>query len=466
MDIIREKISSWVDERREAYLSDVSRLVAIRSVSGEPKEGKPFGEGPAAALEEAMKICAEHGLTVRNYEGYVMTADMNAENTALDILAHLDVVGEGDGWETDPYSAAEKDGCLYGRGTDDDKGPAVAALYAMQCVKELFDIKSNARLILGTDEESGSRDIAYYYGREKAAPYTFSPDSGFPVFNTEKGGLVGSFEKHWRKETALPRIASFDGGYRINVLPSDARALILGMDKEQLQPIVDRKVSELGGSAVLTEKNGGVEVAFHGISAHASTPEEGLNGITALIGILLELPLADNESLTALRALDSLMPHGDYSGKALGIAMQDSVSGPLTLAFSLLNMDENGIRGSFDSRVPICATEENCCGEAKKAFEARGFSFMGRQRPPHHTPAETGFVKSMLNRFEEYTGIKGECLSMGGGTYVHDIEGGVAFGAGMPGFVSNLHSANERMNIADMLTAIKIFAAVIYDMCR
>ena len=54
---------------------------------------------------------------------------------------------------------------------------------------------------------------------------------------------------------------------------------------------------------------------------------------------------------------------------------------------------------------------------------------------------------------------------MGGGTYVHDIPGGVAFGAGMPGFESNLHGANERMNIADMLTAIKIFAQVIYDLC-
>lgn len=466
MENLHQTISAWVESHRDSYLRDVSRLVAIRSVTGEPKEGMPFGEGPAAALEEAMRICEEHGLIVKNHEGYVMTADVSGEKTALDILAHLDVVGEGEGWNTDPYEATEIDGCLYGRGTDDDKGPAVAAIYAMQCARELFPLQSNVRLILGTDEESGSKDIEYYYGKENSAPYTFSPDASFPVYNTEKGGLVGNFQKKWQAETALPRVAWFEGGYRINVLPSDARALVLGLSRAEAEPIAQKIAAELGGTLSVHEAEGGVMLAFRGVSAHASTPEEGLNGITALIRILLALPLAENESRNALNALSRLMPHGESDGKSVGIAMQDAESGALTLAFSLLSMNEKGVHGAFDSRVPICATEENCRVRAKKAFEACGFSFKGKQRPPHHTPAEIGFVQSMLNRYEEFSGRTGECLAMGGGTYVHEIEGGVAFGAGMPDFVSNLHSANERMNIADMLTAIKIFAAVIYDLCK
>jgi succinyl-diaminopimelate desuccinylase len=54
---------------------------------------------------------------------------------------------------------------------------------------------------------------------------------------------------------------------------------------------------------------------------------------------------------------------------------------------------------------------------------------------------------------------------MGGGTYVHHIEGGVAFGAHMPDFDTRLHGANERMHVEDMLTACKIFAQVICDLC-
>ncbi|MBR3554342.1 MAG: Sapep family Mn(2+)-dependent dipeptidase [Oscillospiraceae bacterium] len=464
---IQEKISRWVDSQRDNYLRDVSRLVAIRSVGGEGKEGMPFGEGPAAALAEAMKIAAEHSFLTKDYDGYVMTADLLEGERALDILAHLDVVGEGDGWETDPYTAVEKDGCLYGRGTDDDKGPAVAAMYAMTCVRAVAgsELKKNVRLILGTDEESGSRDIRYYYAREKSAPYTFSPDASFPVFNTEKGGFVGSFRKDWESCTALPRVIGFDGGYRINVLPADASAKVRGLTKAEIELICMPLASEMGVTLTVTEEDGAVRMAVRGLAAHASTPEQGRNGIAALIALLNALPLAACPAADALGALGRLMPYGDGEGKALGIAMEDDISGPLTLAFSLFKLTEEGCEGSFDSRVPLCAGEENCRAVAEKRFTDAGFTFQGGMRPPHHTPGDTPFVAAMLRSYEAYSGRKGECLSMGGGTYVHDIPGGVAFGAAMPDFESNLHSANERMNIADMLTAIKIFAQVIYDLC-
>ena len=464
---IQEKIIRWVETQRDNYLRDVSRLVAIRSVGSEGEEGMPFGEGPAAALAEALKIADEQGFLTKDYDGYVMTADLFEGERALDILAHLDVVGEGEGWDTDPYTAVEKDGCLYGRGTDDDKGPAVAAMYAMACVKAVAgdELKKNVRLILGTDEESGSRDIKYYYEREKSAPYTFSPDANFPVYNTEKGGFVGSFQREWGACGALPRVSEFDGGYRINVLPADASARVLGLTKETIEKTCAPLAEKMGVTLTVTEEDGAVRMAVRGLAAHASTPEQGRNGITALIALLNALPLADSPSAEALAALGTLMPFGDGEGKALGIAMADEISGPLTLAFSLFKLTEGGCEGSFDSRVPLCAGDENCRAVAEKRFTEAGFTFRGALRPPHHTPGDTPFVAAMLRSYELYSGRKGECLSMGGGTYVHDIPGGVAFGAAMPDFESNLHSANERMNIGDMLTAIKIFAQVIYDLC-
>ncbi len=464
---IQEKISKWVETRRDDYLRDVSRLVSIKSVAGEAMEGMPFGEGPAAALAEAMKIAGEQGFLTKDYDGYVMTADLRTGETALDILAHLDVVGEGDGWETDPYTAVEKDGCLYGRGTDDDKGPAVAAMYAMACVRDVAgdELKKNVRLILGTDEESGSRDIRYYYQRERSAPYTFSPDASFPVYNTEKGGFVGSFSRSWKRTDVLPRVTGFDGGYRINVLPSDASAEVAGISAAETERLCMPLARQMGVELSAEDSENGVSLTVRGLAAHASTPEQGRNGITALIAMLNALPLAPCASSEALRALENLIPFGDGEGRALGIAMADEVSGPLTLAFSLFRMTEEGCEGSFDSRVPLCAGDENCRAAAEKRFRDAGFDFRGGMRPPHHTSGDTPFVQAMLRSYETYSGRKGECLSMGGGTYVHDIPGGVAFGASMPDFVSNLHSANERMKIDDMLTAIKIFAQVIWELC-
>ena len=119
------------------------------------------------------------------------TADLNDLPDALHLLCHLDVVAPGEGWTvTKPFSPKVMDGMIYGRGTDDDKGPAVACLLAMKAVRDLgIPLKGNCRLILGTNEESGSGDIAWYFARHPFAPATFSPDSGFPVVNTEKGGF-------------------------------------------------------------------------------------------------------------------------------------------------------------------------------------------------------------------------------------------------------------------------------------
>ena len=224
-----EKINAYFDapERRAELVEAISRLVRIRSVREEPLPGMPFGPGPAAALAEGLKLAEELGFATRNYDNYVGTADLNDKETALHILCHLDVVGEGTGWTvTEPYVPKEVDGMLYGRGTDDDKGPVAAVLLAMKAVKELgVPLRRNARLLMGTDEESGSSDIAYYYAREPYAPYAFSPDAEFPLINIEKGSYKPVFTKSWPAETATPRVTEFRGGFRINVLPPEAECL-------------------------------------------------------------------------------------------------------------------------------------------------------------------------------------------------------------------------------------------------
>ena len=205
-----QQINAYFDApaRRAQLVEAISRLVRIRSVREEPQPGMPFGPGPAAALAEALKLAGELGFATKNYDNYVGAVDLNDKDTALHILCHLDVVGEGTGWTvTEPYEPKEVDGMLYGRGTDDDKGPAVAALLAMQAVRDLgVPLKHNARLLLGTDEESGSSDIEYYYGKEPYAPCTFSPDGEFPVINIEKGSYKPVFTKTWEAETATPRV--------------------------------------------------------------------------------------------------------------------------------------------------------------------------------------------------------------------------------------------------------------------
>lgn len=465
----QDQINAYFDDpaRRQQLVEAISRLVRIRSVREEAQPGMPFGPGPAAALSEGLKLAEELGFSVKNYDNYVGAVDFNDQETQLHILCHLDVVGEGTGWTvTEPYEPIEVDGMLYGRGTDDDKGPVAAVLLAMQAVRDLgVPLKKNVRLLLGTDEESGSEDIAYYYSKEPYAPCTFSPDGEFPVINLEKGSYKPVFTKTWAAESATPRVKELHGGFRINVLPPEAECVVAGLSAEAAQPYCDKAAAETGVTYVLTERGDDLHILCKGKGAHASTPEEGVNAITGLIHLLCALPLAKVGSTAALHALNALFPHGDYAGKALGIAQADEMSGPLTLAFSLLELNDTGLSGQFDSRVPVCANEENCKAAAEAAFAKFGFTAEGGMQAPHYTPADTPLVSTLLKCYEQYSGRKGECLAIGGGTYVHDIPGGVAFGCAMPGFNGNMHGADEHTCIADQLTAAKIFAQAIIDLC-
>ncbi len=464
----KQQIEAWVDAHRDEFIEDLKTLCRIRSVTGEPEENAPYGPGPARALAKAMEMCAGYGFSVQNHDWRVMTADFGAaDDRVLDILAHLDVVDENTGWDSDPYEPVIKDdGYIYGRGVADDKGGAVAALYAMRCVKELgLPQARGMRLILGTDEECGSSDVAYYYKHNAPAPNTFTPDSEFPVCNAEKGMYRLRFRKSWEKESALPRVVSLSGGVQINAIPTESSAVIAGMEPMHLMAGAAPLCAELGASCRVEETPEGARLTVVGEGCHAAHPDRGVNANTVLIRVLTELPLADGPSTRALRELDSLLPHGDFLGKALGIAQEDAPTGPLTCSFTMIAFTETGLEGVCDCRVPLCADNENCKDVADRAMGALGFETAGMMIAPHYTPAEGEFIRTLLQSYETYTGKKGECYSMGGGTYVHDVPGGVAFGYGMPGVDVRMHGANERFPVEDLFTAAKIFADVIAAMC-
>lgn len=462
-----ERISEWMQGREDELVEALAPLIAAESTRSEAKPGKPFGEGPALALERAMELTKHWGFRTENHEGYVGTADLNDREDGLHILAHLDVVGAGDGWDTNPYCLVRDGDLIYGRGTDDDKGPLVAALLGMRCVRELgLPLTKNAKLIMGTDEESGSEDIAHYYANHPFAPYALSPDADFPVTNIEKAHYSPRFSASWEK-TVSPgvRVLALDGGIRVNVAPANCTCLVENADRTQLEVVLERVSGETGVSLTAVYEGNTAKITAVGVQAHASTPDEGKNAITATLQALCALPLAQGAAEKTVQQLHELFPYGDNRGKALGIAMEDAVSGCLTLTFSMVHLDSTGFWGIFDSRDPLCATEENTCHVTEAKMAAFGWECKGSLGPAHAVDGESDFIKVLLNAYETYTGRKGYCEAIGGGTYVHEIPGGVAFGAGEHDFDSHLHGANERARISQLLKTAMIYALVISKLC-
>lgn len=465
----QEQIEAYFSDKQQQILEDICRLVRIKSEREEPKPNMPFGEGPCKALLEAQKMMDEKGFRTKNFDNYVVTGEINEHPAYLGILAHADVVSEGSGWTVPPYEGTVKDGCIYGRGTADDKGPAVVAMWALKAAQEINpNMSKGVRLIIGSAEETGSEDLDHYLPLEPAPPFSFSPDAEYPVINIEKGGHGPVFGRKWEESKALPRVTAIHGGTTKNIVTRECDAFVEGMSAAEIKAVCEKHEAATGVKFTVAEENGAVHIHTLGASAHAASPETGKNAQIAMVEMLADLPLAESECKDAICDMARLFPFGDNYGEALGVAQQDEISGRLTLVFSKLQLDLNGFEAQYDSRCPICATNENMRDVALKALTDCSFEILKKPNmfKPHHTPAESPFVQTLLSSYEKYTGLKGECLAIGGGTYVHSIEGGVAFGCALPGTDNRMHGADEFAVIDELMVSAKIFTQVILEMCE
>ena len=464
---LKEQIHSWMAGREDAFVAALAPLIAVDSTTGEAAPGMPFGPGPAKALELAMELAENWGMKTWVDDGYVGTADLNEKEDLLHILAHLDIVGAGDHWNTDPFTLVRDGDLIYGRGTEDDKGPAVAALLAMRCVKELgIPMKGNVKLILGTDEESGSKDLEHYYGSHPFAPNAISPDVNFPVTNIEKAPYAPAFSCKWDPQPeADAQLVSLHGGIRVNVAPGNCTAVIRNLPESAVTEAMAAVMAETGVLLEAAEENGLLTVEATGVQTHASRPYGGKNAIAAMLELLARLPLARDAAAEAMYALHKLFPYGDNDGKAMGIAAEDDISGKSTVSLTMVDLDAAGFHARFDSRNALCATKESTQGKTEQVFAALGWDCTGDFAPGHWVDEHSPFIQILLDSYEEFSGKKGYCEAIGGGTYVHDIPGGVAFGAGDHDFDSRVHGANERAKISQMLLTAEIYAAVIVRLC-
>ncbi|SFG26340.1 Sapep family Mn(2+)-dependent dipeptidase [Oribacterium sp. WCC10] len=463
---MNDSVNKWIEEHLDQYIEDLKDFVSINSVQGSYEQGKPFGDGPFDALNFAIDLADKYGFSVNNYQGYVGTADLDpALPRSLDMLAHCDVVPAGEGWTvTEPFKPVVKDGRIYGRGTSDDKGPLLCALYAMRAIKECgVPLKKGVRLIMGSDEETGSVDISKYYAVEPEAEMTFSPDAEFPLINIEKGRFHGDISKEFEASKALPKLVSMEAGVAVNAVPQKAVLKFEGLDMNLAEEPMNEVAKECGVECIQT---GVDEITVTGVSAHASTPETGKNaGIAALL-LVTKLPLPECEQITAIKNVLKLFPYGVTDGSGLGIKMCDEESHDLTCTLDMFHITDTELNVQFDSRTPVMATRENCEDVAGKTVTDLGLDWTSHGMvPPHVVPSDSDFVKKLLNAYETVTGLKGEAMAIGGGTYVHELKNGVAFGAVLPGVDTRMHGADEFFDLDNIVIATKVYAEAIIELC-
>lgn len=448
-----DKLEQVLNELEAPMLDTLRQWLRIPSLLGEAAPKAPYGAALRQMLDKALADCEALGLSPVDFDGHIMHADIGEgpDEDALAVLAHLDVVPAGDGWTREPFGAQVEDGRLYGRGSSDNKGPAVAALYAMAAVRKAgIPLKRKVRLILGCDEESGMGDIEHYHKVATMPRSGFSPDANYPVINIEKGLLAVELTAELAAEGL--QLHSFSVGERRNVVPGAAEAEVYG--DEALARRAEEIARGYGWPLTASHQEGRVLLRAVGINGHAAFPHLARNAIGQLL-----LVLRDLGAQGAIRQLADGIGTG-YDGEGLGVKMDDGLSGPLTLNLGIIRKQGSQLSAVLDLRLPLlCDAEqvERLIRLSLPGFRVERISWHG----PHHVPANSELVQALLNAYHEVTGLPKETIAIGGGTYARALQEGVAFGALFPGEPDVAHQADEHIAIDSLNKNLRIFARAI-----
>ena len=454
-----QKIKEYFEVHKQEMLDDIMAAIRIPSVNGPEKPGMPFGEENAKVLAFAASLAKELGLKAEVLENKVAVIDLNEQPAELDILAHLDVVPAGDGWtETEPFSGEIKNGRIYGRGTMDDKGPMVAAIYALAALKDAgFAPSKRIRLLFGTNEETGCGDMSWYVSHGGELPvYGFTPDGEYPIINGEKGILNGTYSRKLH-QTGDYRLTKFEGGAASNISPAYAAA--------ELQCPADAAAKISADKVTITPIEGGIRVEAEGIAVHGSTPEQGENAIGRLAQALNQLPLTGElgDCIAFVAERIGMEVHGE----SLGLAMRDELSGPLTLNLGVAKFEQETLSLVFSVRYPVTLKYERVYPRLLRGFTLGGFTETELTHAAAiYMPPESELIRRLSKVYEEQTGEKAELKSIGGGTYAKSMPNLVAFGPIFPGDEVREHKPDEYMEIERVLQNAEIIAAAMYELAK
>ncbi|SHK24922.1 dipeptidase PepV [Tepidibacter formicigenes] len=442
-------INNKIEELKDEIIHSVQESVKIPSVISNPIDNCPFGKNIDIALRKTLSLCESLGFKTFYKDGYYGYAEIGEGKEMIGILGHLDVVPEGEieSWTHPPYDAVIEDGKIYGRGTQDDKGPTIAAIYGVKALMDL-GVKFNKRIrfIFGTDEENLWRGISKYLENEEIPSYGFTPDSTFPMINAEKGLLQAVLKSKNSSEITLK------GGNAFNAVP----------DKVIYNDIkIDELVSELEklDFEYKLENN---SVTVFGKGAHAAKPEYGVNSISRLCIALNNLGIKSN----AVNFIAQVIKE-TYNGDNIIQNCEDKVSGKLTVNVGKISINKETEEIGLDIRIPVTIDKDKVVAKLKEKASEYGFEYEEYDYlKAIYVPEDHFLIKTLRKVYEKETGLDSTPLSSGGATYARAMENCVAFGAVFPGKPKVEHQANEFIEIEDLIKCAKIYAKTVYELTK
>lgn len=153
-------IKSYISEHQERFLSELFELIRIPSISAKSEH------------QADMQRCAEHwqkhlqGLGLQQVEIYQTAGHpivygeyrVSEELPTVLVYAHYDVMPAEplELWKSEPFEPEIRDGHIWARGADDDKGQSMIQVKGFETAKALGLLRCNVKFLFEGEEEIGS----------------------------------------------------------------------------------------------------------------------------------------------------------------------------------------------------------------------------------------------------------------------------------------------------------------------
>lgn len=436
------------EDEQKAAVKILERLISVPSYNQPAEEGAPFGKGIRNALDEMMKICDELGFkTYEDPDGYYGYAEVGSGDKIFGVICHLDTVPAGDlgKWKHDTFKGTVINDAVYGRGSQDDKGPGIAALYAVKALMDQgYHFNQRIRFIYGTDEEILWRGIAEYNKKEAPIDSGISPDAEFPLIYAEKGLQQSYLVGPGTDQLKINLKNAF------NAVPDSA--VYDGPKQDEVKAVLDKHGFEYTSD--------GNSITVIGKSVHAMMAPEGTNAV-----LRLAIALDDVFDFKPLDFIGKLFKEDATGSNVLGDVRDES--GQLTFNISSLEINENETRMQIDLRIPVTIDRDNLLAKLSKQVAAYDLKYVHFDYlAPLYVPKDSKLVQTLMKVYKEQTGdVAAEPQISGGATFARTMNNCVAFGGMLPTTPDYMHQANEQWPLPDMYKAMEIYAQAIKKLC-
>ena len=455
------------NQYKEMFINDLKGLIAIPSLRNNDEicEKAPFGKGPRAALDYMLALGEREGFKVTDVDGYAGIIEYGEGEESVGVLGHLDIVPIGEGWTKDPFGGEIIDGYMFGRGTIDDKGPSMAAFYALKMLKDQgIQLNKKIMLIYGCDEESGMECMDYYVKHAPIPQKGFVPDANFPLIYGEKGGLHVVL-----KGKTNTVIQSMHAGERANIVIGEASATVSTWDASYTNLFqFYLRANQLEGHV---EVQGDKATLFiKGAFAHAAWPYNGVNAALHLLNFV-------GSTYDDKFAKDTYEMLKDWKGKPLGIQMEGAYMGFLTMNTGIVNIENGNAEIVIDIRYPNDAKVENIMQAFHSKVKEISYDLeviLQSNTEPLFVDPKSELITTLENVYREYTNdMFTPIMTMGGGTYAKKLPNFVAYGPEFPKqekdtdmYIGGPHQKDEAVKLDDLLLSVAIYAAALEELTK